>query len=109
MSSSAGPIVVTIEYDVPRDQTAAFLDLINEVGRVRRRNGAIRWFIRQDIDRPEIWIESIHCTTWGDHLRRLDRYTPTDRHLVIRAEAFRSGAARPIRRMIEHPVRPSKG
>jgi MFS family permease len=99
----AGPVVVTIEYDVPREQTQTFLELINELGRIRRRNGATRWSVQQDIDRPTRWIELIHCPTWLDHLRRLDRYTASDRQLVARAETFRTAELASVRRMLERP------
>jgi len=98
-----GPVVVTIEYDVPREQAQAFLALVNELGRIRRRNGATRWSVQQDIDRPTCWIELIHCTTWLDHLRRLDRYTAADRILVEQIETFRTQATHPIRRLVERP------
>jgi MFS family permease len=96
-----GPVVITIEYKVSRDQAQNFLDLINELGRIRRRNGATRWSVQQDIDRPTCWIERIHCPTWLDHLRRLDRYTAADRVLVEQVETFRTDAVHPIRRMVE--------
>jgi MFS family permease len=98
-----GPVVVTIEYDVPREQAKNFLILINELGRIRRRNGATRWSVQQDIDRPTSWIERIHCPTWLDHLRRLDRYTAADRVLVEQVETFRTRAVHPIRRLVERP------
>jgi hypothetical protein len=98
-----GPIVVTIEYEVSRERRDAFLALMKELGRVRRRNGATRWSIQQDIDRPEIWIERILSPTWSDHLRRLDRYTVVDRQLVARAEVFRIQNGRSVRRMVERP------
>jgi MFS family permease len=103
LSGRIGPVVVTIEYHVPTVRNSEFLELMSELGRVRRRNGATAWTIQQDIDDPESWTERIHSPTWTDHLRRLDRYTADDRQLIVRAEAFRTTERRPVRRMVERP------
>lgn len=98
-----GPVVVTIEYDVPPERASEFLTLMNELSRVRRRNGATLCTLQQDIDKPESWIERVHSPTWSDHLRRLDRYTADERELVARAETFRTSEQKSVRRMVERP------
>jgi MFS family permease len=103
VEARTGPVVVTIEYDVPRERASEFLAMISELGRIRRRNGATKWSVQQDVDRPESWIERIHCATWVDHLRRLERYTAADRVLSAKVEAFRMQPGRPIRRLVERP------
>jgi MFS family permease len=104
IDDEAGPIMITIEYTVPPDESRTFLALMHELGRARRRNGAIDWSIQQDVDRPEVWVEHIASSTWIDHVRRLDRYTNTERALTDRAARFRTTTDRAVRRMIAFPA-----
>jgi hypothetical protein len=43
--------------------------VINEIGRIRRRDGARAWSICQDIDAVDLWVERFECPTWLDYLR----------------------------------------
>ena len=43
VAADAGPVLVTVEYDVIPEKTSEFLDAIREYGRIRRRDGASRW------------------------------------------------------------------
>ena len=36
---------------------------------MRRRDGAQRWSLLHDIDRPERWLERFHSVAWLDHVR----------------------------------------
>ncbi|HSP90149.1 MAG TPA: MFS transporter, partial [Vicinamibacterales bacterium] len=62
--SASGPIVVVIEYRVPPGNAVEFAATINEVGRIRRRDGARAWSICQDIDATDLWIERFESPTW---------------------------------------------
>ena len=48
-----GPVLVTAEYRVKRDQVQQFLDAIHEYGRVRRRDGAFRWGVLRDLEEED--------------------------------------------------------
>lgn len=104
LDHNAGPIVILVEYVVPADATQEFCSLMTELGRARRRNGATQWSLQHDIDRPDVWIECIESATWIDHVRRLDRYTSSERELATRATTFRTTAERAVRRMIAVPT-----
>jgi MFS family permease len=104
LDESTGPIVVIIEYCVPVGEAREFLRLMTELGRARRRNGATEWSLQQDIDRPEVWLERIESSTWTHHVRRLDRYTTSERALAARVAAFRTTNDRPVRRLIVRPA-----
>ena len=80
--SSSGPIVVVIEYRVPRERAVEFAAVINEVARIRRRDGARAWSICQDVDAVELWVERFECPTWLDYLRWRTR--PTESDQVVR-------------------------
>jgi len=80
--SASGPIVVAIEYRVAPANAVDFVAVINEVGRIRRRDGARSWSISQDIDAVDLWVERFECPTWLDYLRWRTR--PTQSDLAVR-------------------------
>src|SRR3546814_17612383 len=73
VGANDGPIVVTIEYRVRPMNFGAFVAAMEDLGRIRRRNGAHRWTLHQDVDDPGRWVERFHSLTWIDHLRRQNR------------------------------------
>ncbi len=75
----AGPVVVSIEYRVAAEDAAAFVRAAYELGRTRRRDGARRWSLMQDLDDPSRFIERYQAVTWLDHLRQWHRTTLADR------------------------------
>src|SRR3546814_20375292 len=50
VGANDGPIVVTIEYRVRPMNFGAFVAAMEDLGRIRRRNGAHRWTLHQDVD-----------------------------------------------------------
>lgn len=100
--ADAGPVVITVGYRIARDDWDAFTIVMHEIGRIRRRDGARRWRLMQDLDDPEWWTERWQHATWLDHLRQLHRTTIADREVRERARAFHRGPAPPkVRHMIE--------
>jgi hypothetical protein len=75
---ASGPIIVAIEYRVPQHNAVEFVAVINEIGRIRRRDGARAWSICQDIDDLGRWVERFESPTWEDHLRWRTRPTESD-------------------------------
>ena len=76
-----GPVLVTIEYKVDLDRTVEFLDAIHAYQRIRRRDGATRWGVFYDAERPGRYLETFVVTSWAEHLRQHDRFTVADRTL----------------------------
>ena len=76
-----GPVLVTVEYRVAAADTHAFLEAMHEYGRVRRRDGASRWGIFRDLERPDIYVESFLVASWAEHLRQHERLTEADREV----------------------------
>ncbi len=100
---ASGPVVVAIVYRVAPQNAAAFIPVINELGRIRRRDGARRWSVSQDIDDPQYWIERFESPTWIDYLRRHSRPTQADQQVRERLATLVEGEAK-VRRMIERPA-----
>ncbi|MFK4495949.1 MFS family permease [Bradyrhizobium japonicum] len=104
LSGRSGPLVVEIEYRVPRENARAFHNVMQDVQLFRQRTGASGWSIARDIAEPELWTERYHCPTWIDYLRQRNRSTQSERALDGQAAAFHVGPE-PIRvrRMLERP------
>lgn len=97
-----GPVVVTVEYKIAVEDAEAFRVAMHELKRIRRRDGAKRWSLMQDMAAPEIWIERYHSPNWVEHLRRHHRFTVADREIERKALDFHQGPEPPhIRHLIE--------
>lgn len=64
-----GPVVLSVEYRVPTDRQAGFLDAMASQRRARLRSGAYRWELHQVGEEPEHFVELVTADTW-DGLRR---------------------------------------
>jgi len=97
-----GPVVVTVEYKIAVEDAETFRVAMHELKRIRRRDGAKRWSLMQDMAAPEIWIERYHSPNWVEHLRRHHRFTVADREIERKALDFHQGPEPPhIRHLIE--------
>ena len=97
----AGPIVISVEYRIAPEDTALFVRAAHELGRIRRRDGARRWILLQDLDDPRRWLERFETVTWLDHLRQWQRATVADQAVRERVAAMhRGGGAPPVRHLL---------
>jgi MFS family permease len=103
LDPASGPIVVTIEYRVRPDRAGDFMRVINELGRIRRRDGARRWSVCQDLDQPHIWVERFESPTWTDYQRRLTRPTTGDQGIREQLKELVEDERGTARRLIERP------
>lgn len=90
------PVVVTIEYRVAPADAEAFLSAMQELKRIKRRDGARRWKLLQDVAHPEVWIERYQSPNWIEHLRRHDRFTVADQEIERRVLSFHRGGQPPV-------------
>jgi predicted MFS family arabinose efflux permease/quinol monooxygenase YgiN len=75
-----GPVVVSIGYQVPPENTAAFLAAFPALERSRRRTGARRWRLYRDGTTADRYVETFVVGSWAEHLRQHDdRWTADDR------------------------------
>jgi hypothetical protein len=105
LGPESGRVVVTVEYRVAEQDHAAFSQAMQEVRRIRRRDGARRWVLMQDMAEPELWVERFHSPSWVEHLRRYHRFTVADQEIERRAVALHRGESPPrIRHLLERPA-----
>jgi MFS family permease len=83
-----GPVLVTVEYRVDREQAEEFLEAIHEYGRVRRRDGAFRWGIYRDLEDADRYVETFLVQSWAEHLRQHERSTKADREMEERLRVY---------------------
>ena len=83
-----GPVLVTLEYRVNRDQSEDFLEAIHEYGRVRRRDGAYRWGVYRDLEEADRYVETFLVRSWAEHLRQHERTTKADREIEERLRTY---------------------
>jgi MFS family permease len=100
----SGPIVIEIEYHVAPEDPRAFYTAMQDVQKVRLRNGGFNWSISRDIGDPSLWTERFHFPTWGDYLRMRDRFTQADIEAQTAATALTiDGRITGVRRGLERP------
>ena len=91
IAPEAGPILVQMEYEVAEAERGAFLAAMDPVRRLRLRDGAMRWALFEEPDRPADgtlrFLETYLSSTMGEHLRQHHRATAQDR--AVLAEAYR--------------------
>ncbi|HJQ87371.1 MAG TPA: MFS transporter [Propionibacteriaceae bacterium] len=91
----AGPIVVSIEYDVAADQEADFLLAMESMRRSRLRSGASRWELYRVGESPDLFVEQFQVPTWREHQRQHDgRLTAEDQTIEDAAFSHIVGAPR---------------
>jgi MFS family permease len=100
--SDAGPVLVVIEWPVPKENTEAFVEAMRRLGRARKRTGATLWGLFRDTADPSIFVESFTVSNWHEHLRQhLERGTASDQLIESRARALVSDGQLPtVRHLI---------
>ena len=78
IEARSGPIVITVEHRIAESDVAAFLTVMSERRRIRRRDGARDWNLLRDLAEPTLWVERFHFATWLDYVRHNDRRTQAD-------------------------------
>ena len=91
-----GPVLVTMEYEIDTADAEPFVEAMNELGRVRRRDGAYSWDLYADLERPGVYLETFLVDSWSEHLRQHGRLTVADLELTKLTKSFHRGAEDPV-------------
>jgi len=78
VEARSGPIVITVEHRIAETDIAAFLAVMHERRRIRRRDGARDWALSRDLAEPTLWVERFDFATWLDYVRHNERRTQAD-------------------------------
>lgn len=105
-----GPVQVVIEYDIEKTTVETFLQYIEQLAAVRRRNGAKSWSLLRDLQIDNRFVEQFEIADWAEHERQHARTGKAD-HAVHQKvfSCLRSGLDRPIiRHYLGIPSKSSK-
>jgi MFS family permease len=91
-----GPVLITIEYRIRKEDYDEFTRGIHLLRVVRMRDGAIRWGVFQDALYPDRFIENFVVESWLEFLRERERMTVSDRSLRDQIWSFNQGDTPPI-------------
>jgi MFS family permease len=97
----AGPVLVTLEWQVREQDVQEFLVVMRRIGLARRRTGAYLWGVFQDAENPQLFLEIFTIGTWQEHLRQhLERGTVSDAALEEQAREFTVGPGPVVRHLV---------
>ena len=91
----SGPVLITIRYRVDPSHTREFLAAMRELGRLRRRDGAIDWELYRDLADPDSFLEVFIAESWVDHLRQHTRITFADMEIQKKTRIYHTGEEPP--------------
>ncbi|HYG25254.1 MAG TPA: MFS transporter [Verrucomicrobiae bacterium] len=96
-----GPVLITVTFQIDPARADDFVRAAQELGRVRRRDGAIRWGLFKDPFHPGRYVETYVVESWLDRQRQIERFTVADHAIRDRVWNFHSAAEPPaVSRMI---------
>ncbi len=90
-----GPVLVTVEYRIGREDQPRFLELMSDLRRSRRRDGALYWHLAEDTEQPGVWLEVFVLESWLHHLRQHARTTRDDERLQQQVRELNRNPAPP--------------
>jgi hypothetical protein len=103
-----GPVLVQIEYKIDPEHETEFARAMNQLGTIRKRDGAFFWGLFRHDRYPDVFIEAFLVDSWAEHLRQHRRITVADRAIQDRALKFHIGEKPPfVSHFIAEPL-PSK-
>ena len=86
-----GPVQVHVEYRIKPADAAAFIAAVQDLQRIRRRDGALSWALFEDAAVPGRYVEIFMVESWGEHLRQHHRGTTADVAVMSLVRAFHRG------------------
>jgi MFS family permease len=99
-----GPVLVLIRYRVDPGRTEEFAATMRAMHRVRRRDGAYRWGLFEDVADPGCFVETFVVRSWAEHLRQHERFTAEDLAVRDRVRSFHIGDDPPAVSHFIHPA-----
>ena len=91
VANDAGPVMVTVEYQIDPARAAAFTEVMQRTRRARLRQGALSWGLFRDAAQPGRFIEYFVDENFIEHQRRLARFSAFDAGLREERMAFHLG------------------
>lgn len=97
----SGPISIAVEYLIDAQDLPAFMQLMAQRQRIRRRDGARQWTLLRNLENTRQWIERFELPTWADYMRFHTRTTHEDGLVGEQIRGLHKGDGPPnVRRML---------
>jgi MFS family permease len=91
-----GPITITIDYLIARDDREQFRVLMQEVQAAFRRNGAFQCRLDESLDQSGMFRLEYQVSTWAEHLRHRMRMTVDETEVYRKAWNLHSSDVEPV-------------
>ncbi|HZC34652.1 MAG TPA: MFS transporter [Chthoniobacterales bacterium] len=75
---SEGPVVVAMEFEIAPTDRWKFLRLMREMRLTYLRNGAFRWQLDEDLEKPNYFRMEMLVNSWAEHLQQHERMTKNE-------------------------------
>jgi MFS family permease len=98
-----GPVLVLVRYRIDPARSEQFAAAMRAMGRVRRRDGAYRWGVFEDVADPGCFVETYVVRSWAEHLRQHERFTAEDLAVRDQVRSFHIGEDPPAVSHFIHP------
>ena len=98
------PVMILIEYRIDPIQVPAFVQAMRPLKAVRKRDGALNWYLFEDAAEPGLVVESFVVPSWLEHLRQHERITRDDHLTQAQIQRFHIGDQPP---RVRHLIAPS--
>jgi quinol monooxygenase YgiN len=98
-----GPVLVLVRYRIEPGRADEFAAAMREMRQVRRRDGAYRWGVFEDVADPGCFVETYVVRSWAEHLRQHERFTAEDLAVRDRVRSFHVGDDPPAVSHFIHP------
>jgi hypothetical protein len=96
IKADAGPVMVSIEYEIDPARATDFRHAMNALRTIRYRDGAVFWGLFSDVAKPGRYIEYFMVESWAEHVRQHSRATDEDAPALERARGFHIRPGPPI-------------
>lgn len=70
---NSNPVVILVEYKVAEEKREQFLEVMEALGIIQKRLGALTWEITENTEEPGTYLEVIREASWEAHLRTHER------------------------------------
>ena len=106
----AGPVMVSIDYEVDPDSEVDFFAAMEAMRRSRLRSGATHWDLFRVGECPNLFVEQFRVPTWREHQHQHDgRLTTEDQTIEDVAFSHVVGAPRTRHLLPPKPSAPTPG
>ncbi len=90
-----GPVMVMVEYQIEPHNIVNFTKALQDLRRIRYRDGAFFWSLFKDIETPDKFVTCFMVESWIEHLRQHERISNSDKEIIEKVSSFHIGKEPP--------------